>query len=136
MVLRGKLSYNFPKHFLGVFHYFSHHGSSTYLFCTLTSLNSISEPNNPVCVLGAINECYEVLCDVRMYVSLCLKLSVNYGQTVAVFVFFRETVSNFDVCLSACLLLCVSPLSLSLRLLVKECFAKTAKLGTFFFSRF
>ena len=37
------------------------------------------------------NERYEVLCDVRMYVSLCLKLSVNYGQTVAVFVFFHET---------------------------------------------
>ena len=27
--------------------------------CTLTSLNSISEPNNQVCVLGAINERYE-----------------------------------------------------------------------------
>ena len=26
-----------------------------------------------------------------MYVSLCLKLSVNYGKTVAVFAFFHET---------------------------------------------
>ena len=41
--------------------------------------------------MGAINERYEVLCNVRLYVSLCLKLSVNYGQTVAVFVFFHET---------------------------------------------
>ena len=55
------------------------------LFCTLTSLNSISGPNNQVCVLGAINECYEALCDVRMYVCMCLKGSVNYGQTVGVF---------------------------------------------------
>ena len=91
MILKGKLSYNFPKHLLGVFHNFSHHGRSTFFCCTFTSLNSISEPNNPVCVLGAINEHYEVLCDVRMYVSLCLKLSVNYGQMVAVFVFFHET---------------------------------------------
>ena len=44
-----------------------------------------------MCVLGAINEHYEVLCVVRMYVSLCLKLSVNYSQTVVVFVFFHET---------------------------------------------
>ena len=43
-----------------------------------------------MCVLGAINERYEVLCDVRMYVSMCLKLSVNYGQTIAVFVFFHK----------------------------------------------
>ena len=78
MILKGKLSYNFPKHFLGVFHCCSHHGRSTF-FCTLTSLNSISEPNNQVCVLGAINERYEVLCDVRLYVNLCIKLSVNYG---------------------------------------------------------
>ena len=38
--------------------------------------------------LGAINERYEALCDVRMYVCTCLKLSVNYGQTVEVFVVF------------------------------------------------
>ena len=65
--------------------------AAPHFFCTLDSLNSISEPNNPVCVLGAINEHYEVLCDVGMYVSLCLKLSVNYGQRIAVFVFFHET---------------------------------------------
>ena len=29
-----------------------------------------------MCVLGAINERYEELCDVRMYVSLCLKLRI------------------------------------------------------------
>ena len=85
MILKGKLSYKFPKHFLDVFHYFSHHGRSTFLFCTLTSLNSIFEPNDSACVLGIINERYEVLCDVRMYASLCLKLCVNYGKTVAVF---------------------------------------------------
>ena len=44
-----------------------------------------------MCVLGAINERYEALCDVRMYVCMCLKLSVNYGQTVRVFVFFHKT---------------------------------------------
>ena len=35
-------------------------------FCTLTSPKSISEPNNQVCVLGAINERYGSLCDVHM----------------------------------------------------------------------
>ena len=79
MILKGKLSYNLPKHVLGVFHYFSHQGRSAFFFCTLTSLNSIPEPNNPVCVLGAINEHFEVLCDVHLYVNLCIKLSVNYG---------------------------------------------------------
>ena len=44
-----------------------------------------------MCVLGAINEHYEALCDIRMYVCMCLKLSVNYGQTIGVFVFFHET---------------------------------------------
>ena len=44
-----------------------------------------------MCVLGAINERYEALCDVRMYVCMCLKLSVNYCQTVRVFVFFHKT---------------------------------------------
>ena len=68
----------------------SHHGRSTF-FCTLTSLNSISEPSNSAYVLRIINERYEVLWDVRMYVSLCLKLSVNYNKTVAVFAFFHET---------------------------------------------
>ena len=43
-----------------------------------------------MCVLGAINERYGVLCDVCTYVSLCLKLKVNYGQTIAVLVFFYE----------------------------------------------
>ena len=50
-----------------------------------------------MCVLGAINEHYEVLCDVCMCVSLCLKLSVNYGKTVAVFAFFHETEWVFKV---------------------------------------
>ena len=50
-----------------------------------------------MCVLGAINERYEALCDVRMYVCMCLKLSVNYGQTVGVFVFFHETEWVYDV---------------------------------------
>ena len=44
-----------------------------------------------MCVLGAINKRYEALCDIRMYVCMCLKLSVNYGQTIGVFVFFHET---------------------------------------------
>ena len=36
-------------------------------------------------VLGAINEYYEALYDVRMYVSLSLKVSVNNSQTVRFF---------------------------------------------------
>ena len=49
--------------------------------------------NKVLCVLGAINERYEALCNIRM----CLKLSVNYGQTIGVFVFFHQTecFSNF-----------------------------------------
>ena len=43
-----------------------------------------------MCVLGAINERYEALCDVCMYVCMCQKLSASYGQTVRVFVFFHE----------------------------------------------
>ena len=35
MILKGKMSYSFPKHFLGVFHYFSHHGRSTFFFALL-----------------------------------------------------------------------------------------------------
>ena len=65
--------------------------AAPHFFCTLTSLNLISEPNNQVCVLGAINERYEALCNVNMYVCMCLNLSVNYGQTVEVFVFFHKT---------------------------------------------
>ena len=61
-----------------------------HFFCTLTTLNSISKPNNQMCVLGTINEQYEALYHVRMYVCMCLKLSVNYGQTVGVFVFFHK----------------------------------------------
>ena len=79
MIFKGTLSYNFPKHFLCVFHYCSHHGCSKFFFCTVNSMNSISDPNNQVCVLGAINERYEVLCDVHLYVKLCIKLRVNYG---------------------------------------------------------
>ena len=71
--------------------------AAPHFFCTLTSINSISEPNNPVCVLGTINERYEVLCNVRMFVSLCQKLNVNYGQTIAVFVLFHETEWVYDV---------------------------------------
>ena len=44
-----------------------------------------------MCVLGAINERYEALCDVLMYICMCLKVSVNYGQQERVFVFFHKT---------------------------------------------
>ena len=60
-------------------------------FCTLTSFNSVSEPRNQVCVLGAINERFEALCDIHMYVCMCLKVSVNFSQPVRVFVFFHNT---------------------------------------------
>ena len=49
-------------------------------FFPLTSLNSISEPNNQVCVLGEIIERYEALCNVHKYACICLKVSVNYSQ--------------------------------------------------------
>ena len=39
----------------------------------------------------AINERYEALCNVRLYVCMCLELSANYGQTVRDFVFFYKT---------------------------------------------
>ena len=58
------------------------------MFKTLFSLNSISEPNNQVYVLGAINESYEVLCIVGIYVCMYLKGIVNYGRTVDFFFFF------------------------------------------------
>ena len=35
MVLKGNLSYNIPKLFLGVFHYFRHHNRSTFFFALL-----------------------------------------------------------------------------------------------------
>ena len=89
MILKEKLPYNFPKRCLGVFHYFSHHGrAAIFCVCIFTSFNSISEPNNQVRVLRAINESYEALCNVHMYVCMCLKVSVNYGQLVRVFFFF------------------------------------------------
>ena len=44
-----------------------------------------------MCVLGAINERYEALCDILIYVCMCLKLRVNYGQTIGVFCIFHET---------------------------------------------
>ena len=62
-----------------------------HFFCYLNSVNSISEPNNQVCVLGAINERYEALCDVRLYVFMCLELSAIYSETVRVFVFSHKT---------------------------------------------
>ena len=87
MVLNETLSHNFREHILGFFFFhFSHHSCSAF-FCTLTSLNSISEPINQVCVLGAINDSYEALCNVCM----CQKVSVNYGQQVRFFFFFHKT---------------------------------------------
>ena len=70
--------------------------AAPHFFCTLTSHNLICEPNNQVCVLEAINECCEALCDVHMYVCLCIKVSVNCGQSVWVFVFFKNRVCKSD----------------------------------------
>ena len=44
-----------------------------------------------MCVLGAIIEHYEALYNVHIYVCMCLKISVNYGQPVRVVVFFHKT---------------------------------------------
>ena len=73
---------------LGVFPYFSHLGGAKICLKLFSSLNSIVENNSQVCVFRAINECYEELCNVRMYVCMYQTGSVNYGQMVGVFVFF------------------------------------------------
>ena len=52
---------------------------------TLSYLNSIFGANNQLCVLGATNEHNEALCDVSIYVSVSLKVSVNCSQTLRVF---------------------------------------------------
>ena len=72
--------------FLGVFHYFSHHSHAT-IFIALLLLSIQYQ----VCVLGAINESYEALCDVHMYVCMCLKVSVNYSQPAKVLFYFHMT---------------------------------------------
>ena len=43
--------------------------------------------------MGAINECYEALCNVHIYIYVCkcLKVIVNYGKPVRVVVFFPKT---------------------------------------------
>ena len=43
-----------------------------------------------MCILGAINELYEALCNVRMYVCMCLKVSVNRGLPVRLFDFCHK----------------------------------------------
>ena len=45
-----------------------------------------------MCVLGAINEHYEAVCDVCMYVCMCLKLFVNYRQTIGFFLLYPTAV--------------------------------------------
>ena len=92
---KGKLSHNFPKQILGIFHSFSHQGSC----CTLTSFNSISEPYNQLCALGEINECYEVLCNVCIKVCMCLKVSVNYSQLVRVYDFSPHKIERVNMAL-------------------------------------
>ena len=82
------MSYNFPKLFLCVFHYFSHRGRPTIFFPLFLPWIQYL---NQVCVLGEINEHYEALCDVCMYVCMCLKRSFHYGQPIGVFVFFHDT---------------------------------------------
>ena len=44
-----------------------------------------------MCVLGAFNERYEALCNVRMYVCMCLKGNFNHGQMVQTFFFIYYT---------------------------------------------
>ena len=44
-----------------------------------------------MCVLRSINEHYEALCNARMYVCMCPKVSVNYSQPVRDLVFFHKT---------------------------------------------
>ena len=41
--------------------------------------------------LGSNYKRYKALCDACMYVCMCLKLGVNYGQTLGVIVFFHKT---------------------------------------------
>ena len=58
------------------------------LSISVISLNSIFEPYNPVCVIGINNERFEALCNICIYVCMCLKAGVNYGQPIRVIVFF------------------------------------------------
>ena len=51
----------------------------------------MSEPKNKMCVLRAFNERYEALCNLHICVCMCLKVTVNYGQHMRVFVFFDKT---------------------------------------------
>ena len=69
--------------------------AALHFFCTFTFPYSITELNNQVCVLGKINALYEEHCDIHMYVCMCLKVSVNYGQPVRVFFlyFIKEWVN-------------------------------------------
>ena len=81
-----------------VIYQFRHNGRSLF-FCTLSFLNSISEPNNQVFVLGVINERYKALCNVCMSVYMCLKVSVIYGQSVKKksFFFIKEEWVNMGL---------------------------------------
>ena len=56
-------------------------------FCTFTAPNLLFEPKISVCILVAICKRYWALCIVAMYVCMCLKVSVKYGQLVRIFVF-------------------------------------------------
>ena len=65
--------------FLSNFFYIVTKATPQFFSCLFfTSFNSIYETNNQVCVLGAINEGYESLVDVNMYVCMCLKVNVVY----------------------------------------------------------
>ena len=54
-------------------------------FCTLTSLNSISEPNNQLCLLGEIDKFYKAWMYVCRFVH---KSKCQLQQPVQFFVFF------------------------------------------------
>ena len=56
--------------------------------CSLNSLKSIYKNHNQLCVLGGNNARYKALCFICMFVCMCLKVSVNYGQPVRVFAIF------------------------------------------------
>ena len=81
MFLKDQMSSYFPKHFLGVFHDFSHHGQSP-IFLAPVLLSNQYLKLTIRCVLRAIDERYEAIYDVCMYVCMSLKVSVNYRQTV------------------------------------------------------
>ena len=89
MLLKENFSYDLPPIFK-VFFTILVTTVPPQFFCTLTFLNLLFELSISVCISEAIGERYGALCRDPMYVCMCLKESVKYGQLVRVFVFYKK----------------------------------------------